>query len=222
VPLAWLADQKADWPPPSAKAGTDLNDVKNEDLLMQVARRCRLERIELRRAVERARSADLERVREESRTWKPSEVPPPESMKILAAHLLVELKYAEWNVDRFCASYHTRLPGSDMPPESLTSDAIRDEFRALGIPQDIWDWLDRMYREQRAQTMKVFADFLNRPPKPAAKPVQKVSHMEVRSNQSPGQLGVVKANDTKVMSTIRATNDAPKPRPKSTSPVLKK
>jgi transcriptional regulator with XRE-family HTH domain len=138
VPLDWLLDDRQGWPPPKGQKSLEnsLADVPFGPLIRELARRYRLDALDVMRQIEESKKIDWEKALAEARALTPGEK--------ISASLAKHLKLAElvssgvlstvtrYNIHVAAEFLHEQLPGAELPPHKLSfANAVR-EFYELG------------------------------------------------------------------------------------------
>ncbi|MEI8195189.1 MAG: helix-turn-helix transcriptional regulator [Phycisphaerae bacterium] len=127
VPVEWLIDDEADWPPPVPNAAPSPSQYSDNDLMFEVARRWRLYHLALSDALNDAEKVDwiaveqaIERMRKQ---------PDRPNSDILWNALrpvmnvfngLVFMKF-QYNPSDYAMKHHAEMPGCDRPKEEFDS-----------------------------------------------------------------------------------------------------
>ena len=131
VPLQWLADDAADWPPPEV---IDPLERMDDDILMfEVCKRHRRELKPFFQAIECAEKEDWKGILDAFVGWKPGD-PLPEKAKDVP-HAAV----FRWGLPRIqehnpwvaSGKFHDRLWGADKPAAQFQEDEVRRRYKAL-------------------------------------------------------------------------------------------
>jgi len=123
VPLEWLADDAADWPPPEMKAKETLAKVEDETLVLELAIRMRRAHIWLLQALEKAAKIDWEAVQRGAAEFTEDQDNfTPEMHKALEAVRQIEMANFLWqSLNPTVAGWvaHELMPGADRPREDF-------------------------------------------------------------------------------------------------------
>jgi transcriptional regulator with XRE-family HTH domain len=152
VPLDWLVDNSRDWPPPAqgsqGSIESQLINVPLSSLLHELARRYRLDTLDVLPDLVEAQETDWSKVFAEAKDLAEGE-PIPQSLarelqllgKISSGVLAVLVRY---DVHIAADFRHHELPGADRPPETLsyvaTISAFSDLFQNSAFAS-VFSWL---------------------------------------------------------------------------------
>jgi transcriptional regulator with XRE-family HTH domain len=137
VPIGWLLNDGADWPPPaSGRAANDPTAFTDDELMLEVCRRYRLIAVRLDAELKRAAAVDWFEIGKALLAHAPGEEIPEELRRVAAlpgsiAQLVSSL--SDYDPSVRSAGFHNKLPGRHLGSEELEFKSLRD--RRL----DLWE-----------------------------------------------------------------------------------
>jgi len=195
VPLSWLADDDADWPPPDPDANKSLIFAEDDKLMAEVARRQRL-----RMLLSFGNADELEKMNWDELWGKIKGLSDEDAFNLVggdvaSALMLLQRSWHdidEYNPLAFAARHHSELPGNDRPMDDyfklkdrlqnlLKNKALTDVAQRIWQPyikawKRIWsDVSEKINKEENpsplalSRLVKVTPEFLS-PPPPAPPP----------------------------------------------------
>lgn len=135
VPLDWLIDDAQEWPPPDPKEKLSPSLLSDRDLMMEVARRDRLEIIHFLECLDKAEKVDWEAIHREVSTFRDDEPIPPTSREVMG--LVVTLFYihnqllGRYQPEYFARHNHAAMPGADRPLELFDTGNLLQRWANL-------------------------------------------------------------------------------------------
>jgi len=148
VPLDWLVDDEAGWPPPKPR---EPQDVPYSLLIGELARRCHIDVLEVLSAFDALDKQDFRKVLEFANKFKPGDTVPDEFAEGISAVIAAAergLSPRRYDIDAVAVSLHDSLPGKDRERGTVTMGACRQKYaEALNRPgfRDLAEWMDRHY-----------------------------------------------------------------------------
>jgi transcriptional regulator with XRE-family HTH domain len=123
VPLEWLVNDAAEWPPPESNSGHQASLVSDRELMLEVARRHRLELVRTLEAVEIAQRMIAEK----------TFVASPTTLRFVLSGVYRANEVFTWlNPWQVANENHAIMPGADRPLALFeNSDNIMDRVRAV-------------------------------------------------------------------------------------------
>lgn len=133
VPLQWLADDDAEWPPPDGnlKADVGVAVASNDQLILELARRSRLEMLKILGFLERA---------EKIPDWHQAQDSlPNDDLRGLINGLVSSYLSVIPSIEYYMKMKHKTLPGSDRDLKELDFSALRERIikvlQSPGFPE---------------------------------------------------------------------------------------
>jgi transcriptional regulator with XRE-family HTH domain len=138
VSLDWLADPAQGWPPPKLDEAAEdrLHNVSHDNLIRELARRYRLEVLDVRARLEEAANIDWSKTMEEVEKLEPNApVSPDLARKLRLAQSVAFGAFAtaeRFDVRLAADLLHEQLPGGNFPRESLDFASALKALANLG------------------------------------------------------------------------------------------
>lgn len=134
LPIDWLLDDDADWPAPVAQKPM-LENISEEDLMTELARRQRHAVLRGRKVLEQIKSVDWKSVASELYSAPLS----AELSERLTQHLGQVWMMTSWygstwkayDIEWHAAQHNAVMPGSDLPPAEVQIDTVRKQLGEL-------------------------------------------------------------------------------------------
>jgi transcriptional regulator with XRE-family HTH domain len=136
VPVEWMLNDEAAWPPPAPAAASDVSVLTDDELMMELAKRYRRAAVRARDALAKAEKEDWREVAKVLYS-RPFGAPIPQEVRSkfeLARSLdfLVNEELIRFDLDEVCHLRHRELPGRDVSdPRELSNAALAEKFEVL-------------------------------------------------------------------------------------------
>jgi len=131
VPTDWIIDDEQGFPPPPSDAD-GVAQADNETLMLEVARRYRLEVLDFLQKIEETKAYNIPALIDQMRTNRPEKTSiPPEAINVGSLYFLYLQILGRWDVDTFAQYRHSQLPGAEIDPKLLTIKGIAEKFDSV-------------------------------------------------------------------------------------------